>query len=67
MISRFADGSSGTCELPRRALLLLAMMAATWPVWRWMADRSVDGSGDTWELLAALTAGAVIGICRRQP
>lgn len=60
MISRFADGSSGTCELPRRALLLLAMMAATWPVWRWMADRSVDGSGDTWELLAALTAAAVM-------
>lgn len=40
--------------------ILAALIAATWPVWRWMAHRFADGSGDTWELLAALTAAAVL-------
>lgn len=44
----------------KRLLLLAALVSATWPVWRWMVYRFADGSGDTWELLAALTAVAVM-------
>ena len=44
----------------KRTLVLAALIAATWPVWRWMCHRFADGSGDTWELLAALTAIAVL-------
>jgi exosortase/archaeosortase family protein len=41
-------------------LTFAALVAATWPVCRWMTVRFADGSSDTWELLAALTAAAVI-------
>lgn len=44
----------------KRMLTLAALFAATWPVWRWMTYRFADGSGDAWELLAALTAVAVM-------
>ncbi len=47
-------------RLSKGILILAALVAATWPVWRWMVYRFADGSGDTWELLAALTAVAVM-------
>jgi exosortase len=40
--------------------LLATLAAALWPVWRWMAHRFADGSGDRWEWLAAATAVAVL-------
>lgn len=40
----------------KRTVLVLALLAAVWPVWRWSVLRITDGSGDSWELLAALTA-----------
>ena len=44
----------------KRRLILAALALATWPVWRWMAHRFADGSGDMWELLAAATVVAVM-------
>ncbi|WP_293853900.1 archaeosortase/exosortase family protein [Steroidobacter sp.] len=41
-------------------LIVVALAIATWPVWRWMAHRFADGSGDMWELLAAVTAIAML-------
>ncbi|MFL6657841.1 MAG: archaeosortase/exosortase family protein [Massilia sp.] len=37
-------------------LLLAALCAAVWPVWRWFVVNSVDGSNDAAGLLAALCA-----------
>lgn len=45
---------------PERIYILAALLAATWPVWRWMTHRFADGSGDMWELLAAFTALTVM-------
>src|SRR5688500_9268380 len=44
----------------KRALILAALAVSLWPVWRWMALRLADGTGDMWELLAAATAMAVM-------
>lgn len=44
----------------KRMLILAGLLAATWPVWHWVMVRFADGSGDTWELLAALTAIAIM-------
>jgi exosortase/archaeosortase family protein len=35
--------------------MLLGMALATWPVWRWYALRSIDGSDEPWGLLALAT------------
>lgn len=47
-------------SLSKRAIVLAALALSIWPVWRWMAVRFADGSGDMWELLAAATAAAVV-------
>lgn len=44
----------------KRTLILAALLIAIWPVWRWIAHRFADGSGDMWELLAAVTAIGVM-------
>jgi exosortase/archaeosortase family protein len=44
----------------KRANVIAALIVATWPVWRWMTLRFADGSGDMWELLAAVTAVGVL-------
>lgn len=44
----------------KRAWMLIALALSIWPVWRWMALRFADGSGDMWELLAAVTAAVVV-------
>lgn len=36
-------------------VMFLGMALATWPVWRWYALRSVDGSDEPWGLLALAT------------
>ena len=33
-------------------IMLVAMVLATWPVWRWYGVRSIDGSDEPWGLLA---------------
>jgi exosortase len=40
----------------KRAALIITLLASVWPVWRWSLLRITDGTGDSWELLAALTA-----------
>ncbi|MDY6947194.1 MAG: archaeosortase/exosortase family protein [Pseudomonadota bacterium] len=57
---RGAADSSLDMRPRKRMLILAALLVATWPVWRWMAARFADGSGDTWELLAALTVIVVL-------
>lgn len=47
-------------QASKRALPIVALVVAIWPVWRWMALRFADGSGDMWELLAAATAVTVM-------
>lgn len=47
-------------SLSKRAWVLVALALSIGPVWRWMALRFADGSGDMWELLAAATAVAVV-------
>lgn len=61
-----ASRATSNIRLTARTLILAALVAATWPVWRWMIHRFADGSGDTWELLAALTAVAIL-IRDREP
>lgn len=43
--------------------LMLALLAALWPVWRWYVAGTLDGSNDGWGLLAAATA---ILLCWRE-
>lgn len=45
-------------------VMLLGMALATWPVWRWYALRTIDGSDEPWGLLALLTL-VVLG-CRNK-
>lgn len=53
-------------RLSERILICAALVVATSPVWRWIVYRFADGSGDTWEILAAITAVAVM-LRDRQP
>lgn len=46
----------------KRTVLVSTLLVSIWPVWRWSLLRITDGSGDSWELLAALT---VIGLLLR--
>jgi hydrogenase/urease accessory protein HupE len=41
-------------------VLLLAMTAALWPVWRWYALRTFDGSDEPYGLIALATLAIVV-------
>src|SRR5262245_60138887 len=41
-------------------LPLVAVVAAMWPVWPWMATRAASDSADAWALLSLATAVALI-------
>jgi exosortase/archaeosortase family protein len=40
--------------------LLIALIAALWPVWQWLAMRARSDSADAWALLSLVTACAVL-------
>lgn len=43
-----------------RYLIIGVVAMALWPVWRWSLRRYADGSGDAWELIALVTALALL-------
>ena len=51
------------CALKRNArsdaLLLIAQVAALWPVWTWYVTRMTDGSDEPWGVLALIAAVAL--------
>jgi exosortase len=44
----------------RRALPWLALVAAFWPVWQWLAVRATSDSSDAWSLISLATALALL-------
>lgn len=48
----------------RNFLPLGALVAAFWPVWRWIYVRAVDPSGDAWELLSLATAAIFLALTK---
>ena len=47
------SGMQNTCA-NRRSLFALAIVAL-WPVWQWSMLRSLDASGEAWELMSLAT------------
>jgi exosortase/archaeosortase family protein len=41
-------------------MLLFIQALAFWPVWRWYAERTADGSDEPWGILALATAAAIV-------
>lgn len=46
--------------VPRQWWIPVALLAALWPHWIYMARRTVDGSDEPWGVLAALTVGLLL-------
>ncbi len=46
-------------------LLIPLQLAAFWPVWRWYAQRTVDGSDEPWGILALISTVLVVAVRRR--
>jgi exosortase len=57
---RDAASATDVSSKRTRMLVVAGLLVAVWPVWRWIAARLIDRSGDHWELLGALTALAFL-------
>jgi len=52
---------------PQAKALFLLLLAALWPVWQWVAARSLDASGERWGLLPVATAALLLWRQRAEP
>ena len=51
--------------MPGTKLLIIIQLVAFWPVWRWYAQRTVDGSDEPWGILALLSSLVIVAARRR--